>query len=106
MSSPYIAQQLLAAVNADFTSMTAAQYDSLVVTMVRHGEKKALQIHNPYTVIKGTKNLLHSFYAVVTLHGGIGQPHENGRHTFMIFRTHTYHFHRYLLKESQSNPKE
>jgi hypothetical protein len=42
--------------------------------MVQHVEKKALQIHNLYVVvIKGTKNL-HSLYAVVTLHGGIGRP--------------------------------
>jgi hypothetical protein len=43
--------------------------------MVRHVERKALQIHNLYVVvIKGTTNLLHSLYAVVTLHGGIGRP--------------------------------
>jgi hypothetical protein len=37
--------------------------------MVRHVERKALQIHNLYiVVIKGTTNLLHSLYAVVTLH--------------------------------------
>jgi hypothetical protein len=30
----------------------------------------------------------------------------NGRHTFMIFRTHTCYFHSYWLKESHSNPKE
>jgi hypothetical protein len=28
----------------------------------------------------------------------------NGRHTFMIFRTHTCHLHSYLQKESHSNP--
>jgi hypothetical protein len=76
-------------------------YTSLVATMVRHVERKALQIHNLYVVvIKGTKNLLHSLCPVVTLHGGIGPCVENGRHTFMIFRTHTCHFYSYLLKES------
>jgi hypothetical protein len=31
--------------------------------MVRHAERKALQIHNLYVVvIKGTKNLFHSLY--------------------------------------------
>jgi hypothetical protein len=43
--------------------------------MVWHVERKALQIHSLYVVvIKGTANLLHSLYAVVTLHGGIGPP--------------------------------
>jgi hypothetical protein len=69
--------------------------------MVRHVERKALQIYNLYVVvIKGTKNLLHSLYAVVTLHGGIGRAlvWKTGD-TFMIFRTHMCHFHSYLLKE-------
>jgi hypothetical protein len=39
---------------------------SLVATVVRHAERKALQIHNLYIiVIKGTKNLS-TAYAVVT----------------------------------------
>jgi hypothetical protein len=71
--------------------------------MVRHVERKALQIHNLYVVvIKGTKNFLHSLYAVVTLHGGIAWSApcvENGRHTFMILQTHTCHFHSYLVKD-------
>jgi hypothetical protein len=42
--------------------------------MVRHVERKALQIHNMYVVvIEGRKNLLHSLYAVDTLYG-IGRP--------------------------------
>jgi hypothetical protein len=46
---------------------------SLVATMVRQVERKALYIHSLYiVVIKGTKNLSTS-YAVVTLHGGIGR---------------------------------
>jgi hypothetical protein len=41
--------------------------------MVRHVERKALQIHNLYVVvIKGTKNFS-TADAVVTLHGGIGR---------------------------------
>jgi hypothetical protein len=48
----------------------------MVATMVRHMERKALQVNNlNVVVIKGTKNLLHSLYAVVTLHGGIGRLH-------------------------------
>jgi hypothetical protein len=56
------------------SSMTSRdQNTSLVATMVRHVERKALQIHNLYLLIKGTKNILHSLYAVDTLHGGIGR---------------------------------
>jgi hypothetical protein len=51
---------------------------SLVATMVRHVERKALQIHNLYVyivVIKGTKKSPpHPICSVVTLHGGIGRP--------------------------------
>jgi hypothetical protein len=53
----------------------------------RHVERKALQIHNLYVVvIKGTKNILHSLYAVVTLHGGIGRE----THIHDISNTYMY----------------
>jgi hypothetical protein len=66
---------------------------SLAATMVRHVKRKALQIHDLYVVIKVTQNLLHSLYAVVTLHGGIGRP--------PVWKTGgTHSFHSYLLKES------
>jgi hypothetical protein len=62
--------------------------------MVRYVERKAMQIHNLY-VIKGTRNLLHRLYEVVTLHGGIGRPP-----VWKTGDTHSCHFHSYLLKES------
>jgi hypothetical protein len=48
------------------------RYMSLLLFLIKD---KVVQIHNLYVVvIKGTKNLLHSLNAVVTLHGGIGRP--------------------------------
>jgi hypothetical protein len=68
--------------------------------MVRHVERKALQIHNLYVVvIKGTK-ITSTAYTQLSLSMATVWK------TFMIFRTHTCHFHSNLLKESDSNPKE
>jgi hypothetical protein len=69
---------------------------SLVATMVRHVEIKALPIHNLYVVgIKGTKKYppqpirsCHSLWRHWS-----APCVENGRYTFMIFRTDTCHFH-------------
>jgi hypothetical protein len=44
---------------------------SLVATMVRHVERKALQIHN---LISRAQKISSTAYAVVTLHGGICRP--------------------------------
>jgi hypothetical protein len=52
---------------------TTQSETSLVATMVRHVERKALHIHNLYIVlIKGTTNLS-TANTVVTIHGGIGR---------------------------------
>jgi hypothetical protein len=60
--------------------------------MVQHVERKILQIHNLYVVvIKGTKNLLHSLYVVVTLHGGIGRPPM-----WKTGDTHSWYFEHYV----------
>jgi hypothetical protein len=58
-----------------YNRWTECSKTSLVATMVRHVERKALQIHNQYyiVIIKGTKNLLHSPYTQLSLYG-IGRP--------------------------------
>jgi hypothetical protein len=57
--------------------------------MFRHVERKALQIHNLCVVIKATQNLLHSLYAVVTLHGGIDRPPVCGKRETHIHISNT-----------------
>jgi hypothetical protein len=47
---------------------------SLVATMVRHVERKPLQIHSLYSSYQGHIKISSTAYAVVTLHGSIGRP--------------------------------
>jgi hypothetical protein len=68
---------------------------SLMATMVRHVERKALQIHN--LTIKGTQNLLRNLCAVVSLHGDIGRPP-----LWKTGDTHSYYCGRLVLSYCSS----
>jgi hypothetical protein len=60
----------------------------MVATMVRHVERKALQIHNLLSMAQEISSTAHT---QLSLSMAASTPCvENGRHTFMIFRTHIY----------------